>query len=100
MRDGSSVTYFNHDHRKGENIRLLAISPPFQNLWRGPSRSVATLELDALHRIQVLSDCGEAKIRESCMAGVVQKDIYLVGYQWGCDTRFRKTTHSLKVPMD
>ena len=100
MREGSSVTYFNHDHRKGENVRLLAISPPFQNLWCSPSRGVVMLRGDTLHGIQVLNDHGDAKIRDSCMAGVVQEDIHLGRYQWECETRFGETTHSLEVPMN
>ena len=94
------MTYFDHDHRKSKNVRFLAISPPIQDLWCSPSRGVSTLKRDALDGVYVMSDCDEAKIRDACMAGVVQKDIYLARYQWGCEAGFEKTTHSLEVPMN
>ena len=41
--DGSSVTYFDHDHCESENVRFLTASPPIQDLWCRPSWGVATL---------------------------------------------------------
>jgi hypothetical protein len=58
------------------------------------------LRLGARYGIQVLSDRSETKIRDSCMTGVVHKDIWLTGCQYGGETRFRTTTYPLEVPMN
>jgi len=72
----SSVTYFDHDHRKRENVRLFIVWPSVQDLWRGPSRG-AVMMGGAPNGIHGLSDSGEAEISDACMTGVVHKDVLL-----------------------
>ena len=55
--------YLNHDHRKRKNIRLLAKCSLCQDLRCSLSRGVTTL-VRGLDGIQILSDCGEAEIRD------------------------------------
>jgi hypothetical protein len=100
MHSRSSTTYLNHDHRESENVRFLAMYPLVQNLWRSPPRTVTMLTRGTPYRIWVLSDCGEAKIRETRMARVVHKDIHLAECQCGGETIFRTTTYSLEVPVN
>ena len=53
--------------------------------------------------IQVLSDDGDAKIREPCMRGVVNnvhKHVLLMGRQGGGKERFRITTYSFEISVD
>ena len=92
--------YLNHDHRERENVRFLAICPTLQDLWCSPPRSVATLTRGTLDRIQVLSDCSEAEIRNACIAGVVHQDVWLISYQYRGKARFKTSTYSLEVPMN
>ena len=54
----------------------------------------------ALDAIQVLSDCGETKIRDQRITGVVHEDIWLAGHQYSGKPRFRINTHSLEVPVN
>jgi hypothetical protein len=72
-----SATYLDHDHRKRENIRFFAVCASIQDLWRSPSRGMAVLKRAAPRGIQALSDRGEAKIRDACVAEVVYKNIVL-----------------------
>ena len=43
----SSTTHLDHDHRESKDVRLLAIFPPVQDLWRSPPQSVTTLKREA-----------------------------------------------------
>ena len=96
----SSVTCLDHDHCERENIRFLAMCPPVQNLWCSPSRGVTMLMRDTLYGIQVSSDRSEAKVCETCMIGVVHKDVWLDVCQCGGKTRSRSTTYPLEVPVN
>ena len=96
----SSVTYLNHDHSKSENIRFFAIRPLVQDLWRSPPRGISMSTRGAPHGIQVASDRSEAKIRQTCMTGVVHKDVLLDMYQYGGEARHGTTTYPLEVPMN
>ena len=69
------MAYLNHDHCKSENVRFLAIGPLVQDLWSSPPRGVTMLTRRTTCGIQVLGDRGEAKIRETRMAGVIHKDV-------------------------
>ena len=93
-RGRSSMTYLNHDHRKRKNVRLLAKCSLCQDLWRSPSRGVTTSMCGALDGIQVLSDCGEAEVRDERITRVVHKDIWLAGCQCGG----KKKTQSSRIP--
>ena len=91
IRDGSEldfdtndpfVTYLDHNHREGENIRFLTICPfTVQDLWCGPSRGVTLFTRGAPNRIQVLGDPSEAKIRDPCTAGIIHENIWLEARQ-------------------
>ena len=96
------MAYFNHDHREREHVGFLAVYPFVQDLWRGPSRSVAVQGQGrgAPGGIQVSSDRGEAEIGDACVTGVIHKDVWLARCQWGDETRFKITTYSLEIPMD
>jgi len=72
------MTYFDHDHRERENIRFLAMFPSLQDLWSSPSRGVAVTG-SARNGVQISSDGGEAKIRDSRMTRVIHEDIWLPG---------------------
>jgi hypothetical protein len=77
-----SLTYLDHDHCEGKDIRLLTICPLLtQDLWRCPSRGIPLLFRGTSHRIQVLSDPSKAKISEPRVAGGIHKDIRLGMYQ-------------------
>ena len=54
---------------------------------------------DALYGIQVLGDCGEAKIRDDGVTGVVYENVWLAGCQCGGE-RVRTSTHSLEVSVN
>ena len=71
------VTHLDHDHRESKNIRFLAMSPPIQDLWCSPSPGVTRVGLVAPDGIQVLSDRSEAKICETCVTGVIHKNVWL-----------------------
>ena len=86
IRDGNKLklvendqilTDLNHNHRERENIRLFTESIPVQDLWSSPTSSMTMIIRGASNRIQVLSDCGEAKIRDPGVALFIQKDIRL-----------------------
>jgi len=78
-----STTDLNCDHREREDIRLLAECPQIvQDLRCNPPCTVPVLVWSASYRIHVMSDHGETAIRDHCMAGVVHKDIRLVGCQY------------------
>ena len=94
------MTYLNHDHCERKNIRLLAICPLVQDLWRSPLWGVASLKCGVLNGIRVVSEHGKAKIRDVCMTRVVHKDVLLAGRQYSSETRFRTVTYSLEVTMD
>jgi len=97
----TSVPYFDHDHREGENIRFLATGYHFlQDLWRRPSQSVATLMRGELHGTRILSDGGEAKIRDAHTTGVIDKDVWLARCKYDIEMRVRAITYSLDVPMN
>ena len=96
-RDLSSVTYFDHDHCESENVRFLAISLPIEDLWCSPSRGTATPSREVVHGVQV-SKGGEAKTRDACMPGVVQKDISLARYQWGAKQDLEKPRTPSRCP--
>jgi hypothetical protein len=99
-RNRSSVTCLDHDHRERENIRFLAMCPPVQNLWCSPSRGVTMLMRDTLYGVQVSSDRSEAKVRETCMTGVVHKDVWLDVCQCGGKIRSRTTTYPLEASVN
>jgi len=94
------MTHLDHDHREGENVCFLAIIPLPQDLWRGPSRGVAVVTRGGPHGVQVLSDRGEAEIRNSRMTRAVHKDIWLAGCQYSSEARSRSATYSLEIPMN
>ena len=96
----SSTTYLNHDHRESENIRFLAVCPLVQDLWRSPPCTVAMEIRDAQCRIQILGDSSEAKIRQTRMAGVIHKDVWLDGCQCGSEARLEIITYSLEIPVN
>jgi len=84
----SSVPYFDHDHRERENIRFLATGHLFiQDLWRRPLQSVATLMRGELHGTWILSDSGEAKIRDAHTTSGVNKDVWLARCEYGSETK-------------
>ena len=93
------MTYLDHDHREGENVRFLARWLPAQDLWRNPSRGAA-MPRGALHGIRALSNHCLGKVRDARMTGVVDKDVWLAGCQYGGEAGFRTNTHSLEVPMN
>ena len=70
-----------------------------QDLWRGPSRGVATLICSAPDGIQVLSNCGETEVRDQCITRVIHEDVWLAVCEYSCKTGY-KTTYSFEVPMD
>ena len=92
--------YLDHDHREGENVRLLAICPLVQDLWRSPPCSETVLTRGALYRVQVSSDRSKAKIRQARVTGIIHKDIWLDMCQCRGETRLRAATYSLEVPMN
>ena len=53
-----------------------------------------------LDRIQVLSDCSEAKIHNARMTRAVHQDVWLISYQYNSKARFKTSTYSLEVPMN
>ena len=62
------MTHLDHDHRKGENIRLrAAFRPTIQDFWRGPSR-----ETD-----RVSTDRGKTDVRDPCVTVGINEDIGL-----------------------
>jgi hypothetical protein len=71
------MTCLDHDHCERENVRLLAIYSPVQDLRRSPPRGAAMLTRGGLDRIQVLSDRSASEIRDACMTGVVHEDVWL-----------------------
>jgi len=79
-----SATYLDHDHRERENIRFFAVCPLLgQDLRRSPSRGVPLIIRRTSHRIQILRDRGEAKVRDPRAAGGIHKDIGLGSCQYG-----------------
>jgi len=60
---------------------------------------VATLKRGRPHGVQVLRDRGDTEICDARTAGVVHKDVCLVGCQYGGKMRVR-ITYSPEVPMD
>jgi len=52
------------------------------------------------HRIQVLSYCSEAEIRNTCMAGAVHQDVRLICYEYRNKTRSGTGTYTLEVSMN
>jgi len=52
------------------------------------------------HGIQVLSNHGEAEIGDTCMTGIIHKDIRLVECQYGGRIISRTVTYSLEVPVN
>ena len=79
--------HFDHDHCEREDVRLLAVCPLIQDLWRSPSRGVTTMTRNALLRVQVLSDRRETKIHDARNARAVYKDVRLVECQYGSEMR-------------
>ena len=79
------MTYLDHDHRKGENVRFLAVFPITPNLGRGPLQlhTEAVLKRRVLHGIQVFGDLCKAEIRDPNVTGVLHQDVELVGCQCG-----------------
>ena len=72
------LMHLDHDHRKRENIRFLAVCPHVvQNFGCSPPRSMAPIFRSTSNRIEVLSDSGEAKIREQCTVVPIDEDIRL-----------------------
>ena len=90
-----SVAYLDHDHRERENIRFLAIFPLVKNLWRGPSQGEAMLVRSAPYGIQVMSDLGEAEIRDAYMTGVFYKDVRLAG----CQCSVKQDSERARTPL-
>jgi len=60
---------------------------------------VTSLMRGALDGIHVLSDCGETKICDERIAGVVYEDVWLARCQQG-GKRYNTATYALEVPMD
>ena len=75
--------HLDHDHRKSENVRFLAMCPLVYDLWHSPSQGVTMLTRGTLHGIQVLSDCSETKIHDMRSAGVIYEDVLLARCQYG-----------------
>ena len=91
--------HLDHDHREGENVRFFAMYPLLiQDLRRGPPRSVALITRTASYRIQVLSDPSKPKIRDSCVAGTIHKNIWLMGRQYGGKTGLGQSHTPLRSP--
>jgi hypothetical protein len=79
------TTYLDHDHRERENVRFLAICPLLdKDLWSSPSRGVTS----------------KAKIRDACTAGVIHKNVWLVGYQYDGEMRFKISAYTLEISMN
>ena len=95
------MTYFDHDHRKGENIRFLAACHfLLQDLRSSPARGMPILMGGAQYRIQVLSDLGETKIRDAYTTGAVYKDVLLARCEYSGEMKSRTTAYSFEVPMN
>ena len=54
----------------------------------------------ASNRIEVLSDRSKTKIRDSCAAGGIHKDVWLDTCQYGGKIEFVKTAYTLKVTVN
>ena len=100
MHNRSSVTYLDHDHCEGKNVRFLAIWPPLQDLWCCPSHGAAMMRRGGPHRIRVFSNRGEPKVRDARTTAVVHEDVWLAGCQCGGEMRFTTLTYPLEVPMN
>ena len=50
--------------------------------------------------IQILSNCGKAKICDARTTRAIHEDIWLTGSHYGDKIGYRNTTHSLEVPMN
>ena len=68
------MTHLDHDHRKGENIRFLAMFPPtIQDFWCGVDPVVRA----ASCKVPVLSNRGKAYVRDPCVTVEINEDIGL-----------------------
>ena len=94
----SYISYLDHDHSERENVRFLAMWPFVQHLWRGPSWSETTLTLGTLRGIQILSDSGEPKIRDTRITGVVHEDVLLETCQYGGEAGPERPHTPLRSP--
>ena len=90
--------HFDHDHCEREDVRLLAVCPLIQDLWRSPSRGVTTMTRNALLRVQVLSDRRETKIHDARGTGAVYKNVRLVECQYGSEMRSKSLRTPLRSP--
>ena len=91
----SPVMYLDHDHREGENIRLLAVFLLDQHLWRRPLHGAAILIRSAPYGIWAPGDLRETKIRDVYVAGIFHKDIRLVG----CQCAVKQDSRQLRTPL-
>jgi len=74
----SLISYLDHDHRKGENICLLAVCPfLLQDLWRSPSYGKNPLTRTASYGIYVLSDRSKTEICDPWVTVGVCENIWL-----------------------
>jgi hypothetical protein len=95
-----SATHLDHDHRKSENVRFLAMSPPIQDFWCSPSPGVTMMGLGTPDRIQVLSNRCETEICETRVTGIIHEDVWLGAYQCDGETKLGVTTYTLEVPVN
>ena len=99
--NGLSVTYLDHDHREGENIRFLAIRPLLvQDFGRSPSCGIIVIIRGAPDGVQVLSDHNETKIRDPCAASGVHKDVRLDTCQHAGKVGLGTITYSLEITVN
>lgn len=98
MRSASPVTYLNHDHCEGENVRFLAICSPVQDLWCSPSRSVTIMTRGAPDGVQVLGDHSEAEIRYARVIGAVNEDVHLLDVNAAAKRESKKGHTPLRSP--
>ena len=71
----SPVTYLDHDHSEGENVRLFAIWPFIQYLWCNPSQGGTVLRQGGRLRIHVCVNRSKTKIRDPRMTGSIDTDV-------------------------
>jgi hypothetical protein len=84
------VTHLVHDRCKRENVRLLGTCLPLQYLWRRPLSTIAAIRSYTTIGFRKIEsrDYGQAKIRDVCMARVVNKDVRLTRCRYSDKTTF------------
>ena len=94
------MTHLDHDHRKGENIRFLAMFPPtIQDFWRGPSCGVNPgMARAASYKVPVLNTRGKANVRDPSATIGIDEDIGLCRRQKGDQVGLERLLTPLRLP--